>query len=146
MYDALGERTATLFLHSPWSGAGGYGDRQRHPADGIIDALMLAIGPRPVGFDLSAGPIGELRIVDAVYRHGYGDFKLADLCDGWIYTQPISRYEGVTPIADWINGDNLAHARSQSPNPAYRDATCEAFNLAIAHDAAMARRWANRLR
>ncbi len=144
--DALGERTATLFLHSPWSGAGGYGDRMRHPADGIIDALMLAMGPRPVGFDLSAGPFGELRIVDAVYRHGYDDFKLADLCDGWIYTKPISRYEGVTPIPGWINEANLEHARAQSPNPAYRDATCETFNLAIARDAAMAQRWANRLR
>ena len=146
VYDALGERTATLSLHAPWSGAGGYGDRMRHPADGIIDALMLALGPRPVGFDLSAGPFGELRVDDAVYRHGYDDFKLADLCDGWIYTKPISRYEGVTPIAGWIDADNLAHARAQSPNPAYRDASSEAFNLAIARDAAMAQRWANRLR
>ena len=52
----------------------------------------------------------------------------------------------MTPIAGWIDADNLAHARAQSPNPAYRDASSEAFNLAIARDAAMAQRWANRLR
>jgi hypothetical protein len=146
VYAALGERTMTICLHAPWSGAGGYGDDLRHPADGVIDALMLAVGPRPVGFDLDGGPFGELHVVDAVYRHGYDDFRLADLCDGWIYTRPISRYEGMTPIPGWINDANLARARAQSPNPAYREGSCEAFNLAVARDAKMAERWANRLR
>jgi hypothetical protein len=113
----------------------------RHPADGIIDALMLAIGPRPVGFDLAASPFGALRVKDAVYRHGYPDFKLSDFCDGWIYTKPISEYEGVTPIPDWINEGNLVRARQQTPNPAMRSESAAELNRAFARDAEVPRRW-----
>ncbi len=88
VFAALGKRAVTLFLHAPWNGPEGYGSRMRHPAGGVIDALMLAEGPRPVGFDLAGGPFGEIRVEDAVYRHGYEDFKLADSCAGGIYTHP----------------------------------------------------------
>ena len=144
--EALGDRAATIFLHAPWHGAGGYDDRPRHPAGGVIDALMLAVGPRPVGFDLAGGPFGELGDDGAVYHHGYEDFTLADFCDGWIYTRPLSEYEGVTPIPGWVNAGNLAAARAQSPNPAYREKSCEAFNLGIARDAGLTERWGKKLR
>ncbi len=145
VYNVLGKRAVTICLHSPWHGDDGYSSRMRHPAGGAIDVLMQASGPRPVGFDLAGGPFGELRVTCTVYRHGYDDFKLADFCDGWIYTKPISRYEGVTPILDWIHPGNLAHAQAQSPNPAFRDAGCKEFNDAIAHDASMPQRWGRRL-
>lgn len=145
VYNALGRRVVTVYLHSPWHGDGGYNGRMRYPAGGVIDALMAAIGPRPVGFDLAGGPFGELRVTDTVYRHGYDDFKLDDFCDGWIYTKPLSQYEGVTPIVDWIHSGNLSHAQAQSPNPEFRDAGCEEFNAAIAHDATMAQRWGSGL-
>ncbi len=141
VFAALGKRAVTVFLHAPWHGQGGYGSRVRHPAGGIIDALMLAEGPRPVGFDLVDGPFGEIRVEDAVYRHGYEDFKLADFCDGWIYTRPISECEGVTPIPGWVNESNLEFARAQSPNPRFREASAEEFNEGIARDAQMHRRW-----
>jgi len=141
VFAALGKRAVTVFLHAPWSGPEGYGSRVRHPADGIIDALMLAEGPYPVGFDLDEGPFGELRVEDAVYRHGYEDFKLADFCDGWIYTKPISEYAGVTPIPEWVNEGTLELARAQSPNPGFRQASVEEFNEGIAQDAEIHRRW-----
>ncbi|MEE8573066.1 MAG: hypothetical protein V3T20_07365, partial [Gemmatimonadota bacterium] len=106
-----------------------------------IDALMLAVGPRPVGFSLGEIPLGELRIQDAVYRHGYDDFALKDFCDGWIYTKTISEYEGVTAIPGWIHERNLEHARAQSPNPSFRQASAEEFNLGLARDAEIPRRW-----
>ena len=68
VFAALGNRAVTVFLHAPWNGQEGYGSRVRHPADGVIDAVMLAEGPRPVGFDLDEGPFGELLVEDAVYR------------------------------------------------------------------------------
>jgi Haem-binding uptake, Tiki superfamily, ChaN len=139
--DALGDRVATVYLHAPWNGFEGYDSPMRHPTDGIIDALMLAVGLRPVGFDVSGGPFGELRVKDAVYRHGYEDFKLADFCDGWIYTKPISEFEGVTPIPDWVNGRNLDRARQQSPNPASRKDSAGRINRGIARDAEIPRRW-----
>ena len=49
---------------------GGYGAAVRHPVDGLIDALMLAIGPRPVGFSLQSRPFGKLPVKDTFYRHG----------------------------------------------------------------------------
>jgi hypothetical protein len=139
--EALGDRVVTVYLHAPWNGFEGYDSPMRHPADGIIDALMLAIGPRAVGFDVSGGPFGELRVKDAVYRHGYDDFNLADFCDGWVYTKPISEFEGVTPIPDWINARNLDRAREQSPNPAMREDSAEDINRGIARDADIPRRW-----
>lgn len=139
--EALGERAITVFLHAPWNGPDGYGARLRHPANGAIDALMLAMDPRPVGFDLDGGPFGELPIGDAVYRHGYDDPLLSTFCDGWIYIEPISESVGVTPIPNWINGHNLDRARAQSPNPRFRDASAGEFNKGIARDADMPRRW-----
>ncbi len=141
VFNELGKKAVTVFLHAPWNGREGYGSKMRHPADGIIDALMLATGPQSTGFDLNGTPFGDLRIKDAVYCHGYDDFKLGDFCDGWIYTKPISQYEGVTAILDWINETNLEHAQAQSPNPRFRDASAERFNSAINRDAEIPRRW-----
>ena len=141
VFAVLGKRALTVFLHAPWNGPEGYGSRMLHPADGVIDALMLVSGPRPVGFDLAEGPFGELRIENAVYRHGYEDFKLADFCDGWIYMKPISEYAGVTAIPGWVHEGNLERARAQSPNPSLREASIEEFNEGIARDAEIHRRW-----
>lgn len=141
VFDSIGKRAVTVYLHAPWSGYQGYDSAMRHPADGIIDALMQSVGPHPVGFDLSVGPLGQLQVKDAVYRHGYDDFRLKTFCDGWIYTKPISSFEGVSPIPDWINEDNLERARLQSPNPALRNASAHDFNDGIARDADIPRRW-----
>jgi hypothetical protein len=141
VHAALGDRVATVFLHAPWFDDTGYEGPMRHPADGIIDALMLAIGPRPVGFDIGRGPFGALPIRDAVYRHGYPDFRLGDICDGWIYTRPLTAIEGATPIPGWIHAGNLERAREQCGSPAFRNATAEEFNRIIAHDADLRARW-----
>lgn len=141
VFAALGKRTVTVFLHAPWNGPEGYNSRMRHPADGVIDALMLAEGPRPAGFDLDRGPFGELVVEDAVYCHGYDGFKLADFCDGWIYTKPISEYVGITPVPGWINESNLSRARAQSSNPGFRQASVKKYNKGISRDAGIPRRW-----
>jgi hypothetical protein len=141
---ALGSRVATVYLHAPWHGARGYNDRFVHPAGGAIDAVTLtrAGGPRPVGFDVAAGsPFGDLTAADCVYRHGYADFRLADYCDGWIYSRPLSEYEPVTPIAGWINKTNLETARSQIPNPRLRTFSAAQFNAIIAKEADARRLW-----
>ncbi len=82
VFAALGKRAATVYMHAPWNGPEGYGSPVRHPADGVIDAVMLADGPRPVGFDLDGGPFGALRVEDAVYMHGYEDFELGTSATG----------------------------------------------------------------
>ncbi len=141
VFDEIGTRSLTVFLHAPWDTKAGYGDELCHPADGVIDALMTQAGLRNLGFDLANSPFGQIRVHDAVYMHGYADFKLADFCDGWIYFKPISEFEGVTPIPDWINPQNLARAQAQAPNPRYRSVSSKRFNDAIAADADIHGRW-----
>jgi hypothetical protein len=147
VYRAIGDRACTIFLHAPWPGAGGYGDRRVHPADGIIDMVMFTRegGPHVMGFDVAGTPFGALRPRDCVYKHGYEDFTLADFCDGWIYTKPIFYYEGVTPIPDWINADNIERARRQTPYLPARNYSIQEFNAMIARTADV-RRFCQRLR
>lgn len=141
VYDEIGGRAVTVFLHAPWNGPGGYGSAYVYPADGVIDALMLEIGPRPVGFDLAGGPFGGLRVDKAVYVHGYEDFRLADFCDGWIYLEPISGLEGVIPVDDWIDEENIGLVRRRHPVPSRREASIESLNRGIARSARIQRRW-----
>ena len=97
-----------------WAGRGGYDSRYVHPGGGYLDAFMLSRqeGPFAVGFDVADSPLGGLPIDDTVYAHGYELFTMATFCDGWIYTQPIAQYEGVTYIDGWINPGNIERARA----------------------------------
>jgi hypothetical protein len=47
----------------------------------------------------------------------------------------------MTPISGWVNEANLERARAQSPSPRFRDASAERFNLSVARDADIPRRW-----
>ena len=133
----------TVFLHAPWAGPNGVDDVLGYPAEGVIDAVMrhLPGGPRPMGFDLAGSPFGDIRVRSTFYAKGYDDFRLAMFCDGWIYTKPLSSYEGVTPIRDWVNASNLARARLQSPNPDWREYTAAQFNAELARSADLRRHW-----
>ncbi|GBE29787.1 hypothetical protein BMS3Bbin04_00810 [bacterium BMS3Bbin04] len=57
-----------------------------------------------------------------------GVFTIADFCDGWIYTKPVSEYEPVTYIEGWINEDNLDAARANAMNPYWRTLDVSALN------------------
>jgi hypothetical protein len=140
---ALGKRAVTVFLHAPWAGSEGYGDRLVYPGGGILDALMLGLpsGPRSVGFDLEGSPFGEIRPRDTVYAAGYDDFRVSMFCDGWIYFTPLSASRGVTPIRDWINPDNLAQARLQTGYLPARGFSVAQYNAMIAQGADATRHW-----
>ncbi len=124
---ALGPRVVTVYLHAPWNNANGYTDEFTHPADGRLDAFMLARqqGPFAVGFDVGESPLADLPISNAVYKHGYEPFTLQKFCDGWIYTKPVSQFEPVTYIENWITNRNVAQARSTAMNPRWRTYTVE---------------------
>ena len=143
VYRAIGKRAVTVFLHAPWAGMKGIDDSAGYPADGYIDALMpsLPSGPRAVGFDLVDSPFGQLQVRNTFYALGYDDFRLSMFCDGWIYTKPLSEYEGVTPIPDWISAANVDRAHMQLPNPDWRQYTPEQLNARIARIADIRGRW-----
>lgn len=128
--DVLGERAITVYLHAPWNTISGYDAEFTHPADGRLDAFMLTRedGPFEVGFDVAASPLAELPIKNAVYKHGHDPFTLATFCDGWVYTQPLSEYEPVTFIENWIHEGNVDRARTNAMNPRWRDFSVAQFN------------------
>ena len=128
--EELGERAVTVFLHAPWNTAAGYDAVHVHPADGRLDAFMLARdgGPFAVGFDTAPSPLGGLPIANAVYGHGRDPFTIADFCDGWIYTLPVGDYEPVAYIEDWIDEGNLEAARASDMNPRWRAMSVEQLN------------------
>ncbi len=140
VYDKIGKRAITIFLHSPWDDFDG---DIIYPADGIIDAVMrkLPAEYRRVGFDTRGTPFGKLSGETSYYKSGYQDFKLEIFCDGYIYQKPFSEYEGVTPIPDFINEDNIDYARSQSPNPAMRNASIEDFLRGMRNSANIPKRF-----
>jgi hypothetical protein len=144
VYEALGDRVMTVFLHSPWNGPRGYNDSSYLPAGGIVDSVMAALGPDyyPVGFDVDIGPFGELRVPHSVYAIGYEDFTLGQFCDGYIFQRPFAEYEAVTSIPDFINAQNLEYARNHTMNPKYREFTVEkAYEDDVQMLEAKQRRW-----
>jgi len=137
VYKAIGKRAFTISLHGVWPSSDGYNRPSVSAVDGYIDAVMSELLPNlsRVGFDTSGSPFGELPGSTSMYKYGYDKFVLATFCDGYIYQLPLSKYEGVTPIKDFVNQSNLAIAQSQAPDPKFRRATADDFNRAIVHDA-----------
>ncbi len=142
VFEAIGKRAITVYLHGPWNSAAGYDRGVVRPADGVIDQVMAGLDPAllPIAFDTRGTPFGDLKGETSVYSHGYDDFRLSMFCDGYIYQRPFAEYEGVTPIVDFINEGNIDYARAQSPDPDYRDKSPAEFNKAIARHADL-RRW-----
>jgi hypothetical protein len=128
--EALGRKAITVFLHAPWNGAAGYNADFVHPADGRLDAFMLARegGPSAEGFDVAGSPLGDLAIENTFYEHGYTPLTMAKFCDGWTYTKPIGEYEPVTYIEGWINEENLEYARANAMNPRWRTMSVDQLN------------------
>jgi hypothetical protein len=128
--DSLDLGVVTVYLHAPWNTSAGYNADFIHPAGGWLDAYMIARedGPFSVGFDTDQSPFASLPITNTVYAHGYDFFTIADFCDGWIYTKPVSEYEPVTYIDNWINDSNVDLAKSSAMNPQWRTLDVEELN------------------
>lgn len=130
VYEAIGKRAITIFLHAVWLPPRVYDDLVVRPADGIIGEVMDSLGEQfaPVGFDVVGTPFGQLAPKNAYYCFGYDRFTLADYCDGYIYQKPFREYEPVTFIDSFVTEENLDYARRQTPNPSYRDFTVEIYH------------------
>jgi hypothetical protein len=137
VFNKIGKRAITIFLHAPWVSADGYDKPYVYPADGYVDAVMEQLEPKyqRVGFDTRGTPFGKLPGQTSLYKYGYKEFNLETIYDGYIYQGPFPTYEGVTAIKDFVNEANLEHARAQSPNPEFRHASVEDFYKAALDDA-----------
>lgn len=133
VFAEIGKRAITIALHAPWPSekAESYAT---YAVDGVIDALMHELGPEyyPVGFDTRGTPFGALGAGrNCLYTQGYDDLTLADWCDGYVFHAPISQYQGMTPIPDFVNADNLARAQQYTWNPKMRSAPAGMFQLSL---------------
>lgn len=142
VYEKLGEKVFTIYLHAPWSDKDYRGEL--YPAGGMIDALF-ADQPtlRPVGFDLTGSPFGELAGPGSSYEEGYRPFALKLYADGYIYTTPLSQYQGVTVDDEFVTEANFKRAVEQIPNPEYRSRVTSVSQLlqAARNDANIAHRF-----
>ncbi len=129
LFNAIGKRVITIYLHNSWVNAEGWSAPSVRPADGYIDALMKEIGPDayPVGFDTKGTPFGDLPGATSLYSFGYEDFTLADFCDGYIYQMPFSEFVPITCIDGYYSSENIDFARRNALNPWFRDQPIEEF-------------------
>jgi hypothetical protein len=143
VFQKIGKRTATVYLHAPWISAEGYDKPSVRSADGYIDAVLNGLDAQyqRFGVDLYDTPFGDLPGETSLYKFGYDHFTLRTIYDGYICQGLLSKYEGVTPIKDFINEQNLEEARAQSPNPSLRTMSSDDFNNGIARDADIPRRF-----
>jgi len=122
IYKIIGNRAFTICLHYPWAGTSGYSNDYSYPVEGVIDTLMKSVLSkyRSVGFDTKGSPFGTLACKGCIYEHGYKNLTLKDFCDGYIYQKPLSEYESVTTISDFINKNNIDEARPRFPNNSFK--------------------------
>ncbi|MCB5262633.1 MAG: hypothetical protein LHW64_07900 [Candidatus Cloacimonetes bacterium] len=100
-----GEKLFNICFYDPWDGKRA-AQEALHPAGGIIEQV---ISPHyeELGFDLQDSPMGELKD-DSFYSLGYPDFRLKDNFDGMIYTGRLRDLQPMTPIADFIDEENIS--------------------------------------
>lgn len=145
VYDQIGKRCITIFLHAPWPSAEGYSAPRVRAADGTIDALMAQLPPelRRAGFDVNGTPFGELSGESSLWKHGYQNFTLSTYCDGYIFQKPLSEYEGVAVVDGWFSEDNRLDAIAQIANPdprvKNRNKTVEGLTAGLASDTDVSR-------
>lgn len=112
VYDAIGDRAITLFLHSPWTNDAG---EAIPPGDGVLDRALRQMDPgrRRAAFDTRGTPLGALQDHGSTYRHGYPSFSLGDFCDGWISLAPLDELQVVTVIDDFIDARSILEVHAQ---------------------------------
>lgn len=118
IHDEIGERSATIMMHGPWP----YQRAQLlavYPANGVFDSLMedLPEDRRFVGLQIKGTELAEISAGRSDYAYKYNNQKLGDLCDGYILTGPIVKYEVVTPIPEFITEGNIDEALRNFPGP-----------------------------
>ncbi|MBN2215590.1 MAG: hypothetical protein JW723_15265 [Bacteroidales bacterium] len=107
LYDSLGNKTFTIYLHAAWTSNKGWDKPMVKPVNGMIDEVMESFTDKRVGFDVVDSPFGQLPANDTYYAFGYPDFNLAAFCDGYIYQNSFKYYEPITMEKNFITEENI---------------------------------------
>lgn len=127
----IGDRTMTLYIHGPWVPKEGYFDSKLVlPANGVLDSIFSLTKNEkylPFGVDTKQTPLGDLKDENSLYQYGYDNFSLKDFCDGYIFLKPVHQCKAVTPIANFIQPNQVDYVKSQELD--YRNADLTANDL-----------------
>ena len=145
VFEKIGNRAMTIFLHAPWVSAKGYGQPAVLAVDGYIDSLMAEMPQqfRRVGFDVAGTPFAGLPGETSIYKFGYEDFSLSTFCDGYIYQGGLATYQPVAVIRDFVNSSNIAYARGQAGDIDAQNAGPEYFYNGMVEAADVKARYAH---
>lgn len=110
IYDKVKEKSFTISLHSAWESS--KGERKLVlPVHGKIDSVMDYFKDKRVGFDLKNSPFGKLTSTNSFYKFGQENFKLEDLCDGYIFQKKFIDSEPMTLEENYFTNNNLEEFR-----------------------------------
>ncbi len=113
-------RVYSVMLHQAFTIKQGNMYSAVSPGGGLVEKLMATNNNRAVGFDLLNSPAGK--IPDrSLYAVCYPDFTLEQLFDGYNFLKPLRELEGCTPIPEFVNETNIAHAISNFPDPDWHE-------------------------
>lgn len=104
LQERYGEKLFNICFYDPWESRVA-SEQPLHPAGGIIEQMICPHYPE-LGFDLKDSPLGDLQD-ESFYALGYADFRLKDIYDGMIYTGRLQDLQSMTPIADFIDEENI---------------------------------------
>ncbi len=129
LHKALGEKVFMIFFHAPMEAKVGSEKPFVYPLNGLIDRMLLAMPStnRRIAFNTQHTPLGLLIDDRTIYSYGYKDFRLELLCDGYICLVPITEFQEVHTINDFINANNIKEARQRTSDLELRNATPEEF-------------------
>ncbi|MFD0837276.1 hypothetical protein ACFQ0I_15965 [Mariniflexile aquimaris] len=106
IYDLVKDKSYTIALHCAWSSSKDY-DKLVLPVHGKLDSVMDYFENKRIGFDLKNNLIGELKSKNSYYQFGQENFKLQDLCDGYIFLNKFIDSEQMTLEKDYYTADNI---------------------------------------
>lgn len=119
LWRGYGEDVFMVAMHHPWYCRSGKTWGRCLPLDGAVDCAAVAAGNGSVGFDVAGSPFAAMRInSDVWYAAGSPFLRFDAFADGYIWTQPIERYESVSLIPlDTYAPDAKSLAEALANNP-----------------------------
>ena len=114
LYEALKDNCKFFLLHSAWEPKF-HRDSPVRPLNGKLDQLVdsLTEENKSYGFYTEKSPFGSVIDTTAFFSWGHPEFKLTDLCDGYIVIEPICELNLCKFIPNFIDSTNIDIARPQ---------------------------------
>jgi len=121
LYHEFGKRVFQVSLHNWHLGAGfeeggvASGDENipmRLPMGGLIEDLLKKMGNRPLGFDVEASPLANLRDHKSYFFAFQPKVVFADIAQGYIFLKPLDEQSHVTWARGFVDKNNYEKVKA----------------------------------